>query len=144
MTELTDHERFRQPTVKRLGLEDGWALFCPHFLNLGVPVLFVDACLIPEAEHLGFEPFGTRKPDAPLPMVDLHMTLLGNGVTLHNAHRHRDLMTSHWFRAITLPQALQSASHVGILVGESYALDLTWSALWTCCIGAACPDSLLS
>lgn len=134
MTAVTNDERFRQPAIKRLGLDDGWWFFCPHFLNLGLPLVFVDACLLPEAEQLDLENFGSRKPHTPLPEIDFGVGLLGGRVGLYNTATPPKLVTAHWFRKLTLPRALQ-ATRVGLIVGDSYALELTWSALWTCRVG---------
>lgn len=136
MKAVPDYERFRQPTVKRLGLEEGWWFFCPHFLNLGLPLLFVDACLLPGAEDLGFESFGTRRPEIPLPSVDLRVELLGDGVSLYSSGRQSHFVAGHWFRKLRLLPLPAHDSSVGILVGDSYALQLTWSTLWRCRIGA--------
>lgn len=136
MTSGASYDSFLQPTVKRLGLDDGWWFFCTHFLNLGLPLVFIDSCLLPRAEDLGLEALGTRKPETPLPLVDLRITLLGNGVTLYNADASPPVVAAHWFRSLELPSA-RPASSVGIIVGDSYALQLSWSALWRCRIGAA-------
>lgn len=136
MTAAMDRERFRQPTVKRLGLEDGWWFFCSHFLNLGFPLLFVDACLFPEADQLGLENLDTRRPDTPWPPVDLRVGLLGGGARLYGATSPPRLVTGHWFRQITFPE-LPSPRIIGVAVGDSYALQLSMSAFWTCRVGTA-------
>lgn len=134
MTTATHHECFRQPTIKRLGLDDGWWFFGPHFLNLGLPLVFIDACLFPAAEELGLEHFGRRRPDSPLPSIDLGIGLLGDAVGLHVADQRQGFFAAHWFRQLRLPSPTQTTS-MAIVVGDSYALQLTWSALWTSHIG---------
>src|SRR4051794_13702527 len=87
--------RLQQPTIKRLGLDDGWWFFCPHFLNIGFPLLFIDACLLPEAEDLGLEQFGARSPHIPLPSANPRVRLFGGGVSLHTADPWHRMITSH-------------------------------------------------
>lgn len=135
MTLGPQSERYRQPTVKRLGMEDGWWFFCPHFLNLGVPLVFVDTCLVPEAGHRGLEVLGEREPDTPLLPAGLRIRSLGDGLSFYGTGRQPPLLASHWFRTLNLPQSLHSYPVIGVIVGDSYALQLTWSALWRCRIG---------
>lgn len=123
------------PTIKRLGFYDGWAAFEPTFLNFGCPSIFVDSCYLPEAESLGFEPFGTRPARDPLPEVAIRVRTDGPVITLSSASGN-NLIAIH---QMPLPQiaTLVRARQVIILVGGSWELSLSWSVLWDCRIGRA-------
>ena len=123
------------PPIKRLGFDDGWACFGPTFLNFGYPSIFVDACFTPGYDRLGFEPFGSRAPLSPLPGVEVHVHVLGACVSLLPTS---DAIpaASHYF-ALSEAGALRAACGLVVLVGDSWDLELSWSALWRCQVGLA-------
>lgn len=125
------------PQLARLGFDDGWLVLGPHFLNLGLPVL-IDHRLIDSAETLGLEPFGTRDPRQPLRPARVRVGIAGGGVWLWSSQRsRRALLAAHWFEPI--PGALLAQQSLGVvfMTGDTYAVQLSWSALWTCRIGIA-------
>lgn len=128
--------RIRQPQVRKLGLDDGWWFFCPHFLNFGFPVVFVDACFVPELTDLGLEELGSRRPGTPFPSIDIRVRLLGNSVSLYLGEE-RQLVANHLFRAVTLPAVRSAPSELGIIVGDSYALQLSACALFNSFVGCS-------
>lgn len=137
MTAIEAPERFRQPMIKRLGFEDGWWLLSPHFLKLGLPVVLVDECFLPEHALRHLEFFGTQKPEVPLPHSGMRVEWRGYGIQLYDTQRDSRALASNWYRTSTLPIPPATASVLLLLVGNSYALHESWSALWSSRVGVA-------
>lgn len=129
----------RNPTVARLGFDDGWLVLGPHFLKLGLPVLLVDHRLVGPVDGLGLESFGSRDPRRPLESAKIRAVLNGGGVSLWAASAaHQSLLAAHWFEPS--PAAVlesQPVQRLILIVGDTYDVELTWSALWTCFVGIA-------
>ncbi len=125
--------------VARLGFDHGWLHLPPTFLNLGVPVLLVDHRLLPEADRLGLEPFGTRNPHRPLPhtllVAELHPGPL-TSLWQHPRGRPRQLLAWHRPTAPdrTWPPGAPGGDAV-LIVGDTHAIQLGWHALWDAHIG---------
>lgn len=139
MTVLTGVPR-TIPTIARLGFDNGWLLLKPSFLNLGLPILFVDHRLLGPPAEFGLQPFASWDPNSPLPVASVAVAVLGNGVSLWSCDPKPRLFAWHWFdtqadiRIVPIPA-------IGILCGDSYSVELSWSALWSCHIGAVIPSS---
>lgn len=123
------------PPIKRLGFDDGWACFGPTFLNFGCPSIFVDACYLPAIDHLGFETFGARAARCPFPVVDVRVGVLGTDLSIYTRGL-ADPTAHHRFSAARCCP-LAAASHLILLVGDSWELELSWGALWRSQIGLA-------
>ncbi len=132
------------PQVARLGFHDGWLLLNPCFLNLGLPVLLIDHRILEGADRLGLEPFGSRNPRQPLPAANVRAEINGGGISLWSTWNSQPvLLAAHWFHSS--PAALPESQRLGRLIlitGDSYAVQLSWSALWTCRIGIATAPQL--
>lgn len=130
----------RMPQVARLGFDNGWLSLSPHFLNLGLPVLLVDYRLVEDVEMLKLESFGSRDPRQPLHTAGVQAEVSGGGVSLWSTYGQQPtLMAAYWREPI--PTALlhsQRLEHLILMIGDTYAVQLSWSALWTdCYIGIA-------
>lgn len=125
--------------MARLGFDDGWLLLNPTFLNLQKPVLLVDQVHIEPSDTLGLEPFGSRNPHCALPACRIEVGVIGNGVTLWTTQAgERCMLATHWFAAAPdIGRICCSSPEVVLLVGGTYAVEISWSALWTCLVGAA-------
>ena len=126
------------PQVARLGFDGGWLVLGPHFLNLGRPVLLVDRVHIGPCATFGLEPFGSRDPHSPLPASLIEVDLVGSEVSLWTAKcSDRCLLVARWFDDGESCDLVGDSPGVALLVGDSYAVEASWSALWTCMIGEA-------
>lgn len=135
---LAAHPRTALPPVARLGFDAGWLLLTPTFLNLQRPVLLVDQIHIGPTTGLGLEPFGSRDPRSPLGACGIEVVVAGSGVSLWSAPvEPRGLLATHWFDTCNYGDACWGSSEVVLLVGDTYAVDTSWSALWSCLIGKA-------
>ena len=132
----TDARLTMLPPVARLGFEDGWMLLSPTFLNLQRPVLLVDKVHIGPTTDLGLEPFGLRDPLVKLPMCRIDVAVAGNGISLWiDRRRSRSLLAAGWFEAVNPHDICANFGQVIVLLGDTYAIEASWSALWTCEIG---------
>jgi hypothetical protein len=127
--------RMPLPGVARLGFDDGWLLLGPTFLNLQRPVLLVDQALIASTAGLGLESFGSRNPRARLPVCGIGVLRCGSGVSLWTERS--SCLAYHWFDAAPPATAHPKVRQVVLLVGNTYEIEASWSALWTCLIGLA-------
>lgn len=125
----------RLPPLARLGFDDGWLMLRPTFLNLRRPVLLVDKLLLGSIVGLGLEPFGSRDPRARLPDCRVEVAVVGNSVSLWSESR--SCMASHWFDRVDPRVDFARFAEMVLLVGSTYAIESSWSALWTCSIGQA-------
>lgn len=126
------------PPVARFGFDDGWLLLKPTFLNLQGPVLLVDQIHIGTPITHGLEPFGSRDPRLRLPVCRIRVVICGSGVTLWTTRdRQRCLIAAHWFEAPDVPTICWGSAEMVLLVGDTYAVQTSWCALWTCLIGKA-------
>lgn len=126
------------PTVARLGFDDGWLLLNPTFLNLQKPVLLVDQIHTGPHAGLGLEPFGSRDPRSSLPACRIRLVVAGSGVSLWTTlGEHAGLLATHWFEAHDAPTTCCGSTELILFVGDTYAVEMSWSALWTCSIGKA-------
>lgn len=121
------------PPVKRLGFDDGWARFGSTFLNFGRPSIFIDSCYLPEAALLGFESFATWPGDDPLPRPNICALVLGSNIRLHSATS-GNLLASHRYE-VARAEPLSMGKELVVFVGDSWALSLSWSALWRSVFG---------
>jgi hypothetical protein len=135
------------PLVAQLGFDHGWLCLSPSFLNLQLPVLLVDRRLLPDPTQLGLDPFGSRDPRLPLPTTlivvqhhpgamisiwdhhpgDPSAQLLG----WHRAIPTRDVQHASWVHAGG------GASRAILIIGDTYRIELCWTALWESHIGHA-------
>jgi hypothetical protein len=127
--------RMPLPGVARLGFDDGWLLLGPTFLNLQRPVLLVDHALLGSMNGLGLEPFGSRNPRLSLPECEVDVLRCGSGVSLWTERS--SCLASHWFGAAPSASVLTRVPHMILLVGKTYEVEASWSALWACLIGLA-------
>lgn len=125
----------RLPPVARLGFDGGWLLLGPTFLNLRRPVLLVDALLLGSTVGLGLELFGSRDPRARLPNCRVEVGVMGNSVTLWSEPR--SCLATHWFDWVDPENDFARFTELVLLVGSTYAIESSWSALWTCSVGHA-------
>jgi len=127
------------PPVARLGFDDGWLFLDSTFLNLQKPVLLVDQVHIGPSNTLGLEPFGSRNPRRGLPACRIEVGVVGNGVTLWTTRKgERSMLAAHWFAAAPdIGRICCASSQVVLIVGDTYAVGTSWSALWTCLIGSS-------
>lgn len=125
--------------MARLGFDDGWFCLGPSFLNLGLPVLLVDHRIIGPVGRLGLEPFGSRNPRQPLESAKIRAVINGNGVSVWTASGpHPSLLAAHWFEPS--PPALRESQRVRrfiLIVGDTFDVEVSWSALWNSFIGLA-------
>ena len=133
MTIATPMSPAALPSFRRLGLDDGWATFGSTFLNFGCPSIFLDRCLLPDAARLGFELLGSRPASEPLPSVAVQARILGTSIALYSASS-GDLIATHECSARTGSFAI-APGQVIIMTGDSWDLELSWSALWRSRIG---------
>lgn len=126
------------PPVARLGFDDGWLVLGPTFLNLQTPVLLVDQVHIGPHTGFGLEPFGSRDPRSSFPACLIRLVVAGNGVSLWTTlGEHLGLLATHWFEAPVVSTIFMGSPSVVLLVGDTYAVQTSWSAMWTCLIGEA-------
>lgn len=120
--------------VARLGFDDGWLLLGPTFLNLQCPLLLVDQALIGTTAGFGLELFGHRDPRSALPVCGINVLSSGSGVSLWTEPS--TCLASHWFDS---PVATADANvpQLVLLIGNTYEVEMSWSALWACVIGLA-------
>ena len=121
------------PTIARLGFDDGWLILGPHFLNFGLPSLLVDHRIAGDA-GLGLETFGAHSPRDPWPWAPVQVCRADGHVSIWS-RRSPVLIASRWFAEE--PAALDGYDQVIAMVGDTHAVQLSWSALWTCRIGLA-------
>jgi hypothetical protein len=113
------------PRVDRAGFDDGWLILGPHFLNFGVPSLLVDYRLADEA-GCGLEIFGVHRPEEAWIPAAVHITsTAANGGIWGN--QSIVLIASRRFgRGL---EVLDGYDELIVMVGDTYAVQLTWSAL---------------
>jgi hypothetical protein len=127
------------PALARLGCDDGWLSLSPYFLNFRTPVLLVDQQIVGWPQRLGLEPFGDRDPSRSLPTSTIRTSISGGGVALYARSRTgQALLAAHWFDDHEAPiHRWPSTRTIVLIVGDSRAVQLSWSAIWTCWIGRA-------
>lgn len=121
------------PTVARLGFDDGWLLLGPTFLKLQRPVLLVDRMHLGSTAGLGFESFGSRDPRLGLPVCGVEIHICGSGVSLWT--KPSTCLASHWFDTVHSSVVQVVSPDVVLLVGDTYGVEASWSALWMCFVG---------
>ena len=133
MTALTPTGTAMFPEVARLGFDAGWLILGPHFLKFGLPTVLVDHRIAGDAS-LGLEIFGAHRPGTPwapalvqVCRVRRHVSLLSTPSLV--------LIASRSFAQD--PAALDGYSQVLAMVGDTHAIQLSWSALWAGRIGLA-------
>lgn len=121
------------PTVARVGFDDGWLILGPHFLNFRLPSLLVDYRLAGEAGR-GLETFGAHRPTDPWTLAAVHIRsayghlgIVGNQPAV--------LIASRWLGEGL--RVMHGYDKMIVMVGDTHAVQLSWSALWTCRIGLA-------
>ena len=121
----------RLPRIARLGFDDGWLVLAPTFLNLGVPILLVDYQIVGPTD-LGLEPFSSHRPATPWARAKAHLDQHGGSLALWTDDPPR-LVTERWLDLGTC--RIDEYQHMILLVGDTQAVQLSWSALWSCSIG---------
>lgn len=119
------------PAAARLGFDRGWLFLQPTFLNFGLPAVLIDRRLISNPD-LGLEPLAQRDPFTPWCEANARLRDC-NGVLGLWQRRPEELVAVN-------PQpaaATSGASHdrIILLVGDTYEIGLSWSALWACRAG---------
>lgn len=123
------------PPLARLGFDYGWLMLRPTFLNLRRPVLLVDKQLLGSTLGRGLEPFGSRDPRKRLPDCRVEVGIVGHTVNLWSESS--SCLASHWFDWVNPQDDFATSGEMVLLVGSTYAVESSWSALWTCKIGRA-------
>jgi hypothetical protein len=122
--------------VARLGFDDGWLMLSRRFLNFGLPVLLVDYRLLEPVQWLGLEHFGLRDPRRRLRTIKVQAEVAGGGVILWSTPAtKRSLLAAHWFEQVPAPLHDRALDSMILITGDTYRVQLSWSALWTCSIG---------
>lgn len=119
------------PRIARLGFDDGWLILGPTFFNFGVPSILIDYQLVGPTD-LGLEPFGTRDPAAPWAPATACWRRSSGTLGLWTDDP-ATLVIERWFDFGT--HAIDGYDQMILLVGDTRAVELSWSALWTCSIG---------
>lgn len=119
----------RLPQVAHVGFDHGWLLLGPTFLNLGMPMLLIDKLFVGDVATYGLEEFGARDPHSPLPASHLLVERSGRFVGL------QDLCSTDREPIVvgTIPDPtdlLSSWEHLVLAVGDTWAAEHSWSALW--------------
>jgi len=127
------------PALARLGFDYGWLFLSPRFLNLGQPSLLVDRQLIGDAQKLGLEPFGCHDPRHPFSTTKILVGLRFAEVSLWSVLSSAPRLLARASVDKDLPEIadIARARCCNVIVGDTYAVQLSWSALWRCDIGAA-------
>lgn len=130
--------RTSQPPVARLGFDEGWLLLGPTFLDLRRPVLLVDKILIGPTSTLGLEPFNSRNPRVRLNVCRIQVVTAGSGISLWTGSgASRCLLAAGWEVASRSRDICWATHDIILLVGDTYAVEVSWSAIFACLIGAA-------
>ena len=119
------------PAVARLGFDRGWHFLAPTFLNFKVPAVLIDHRLIDDA-NLNLESFANHHPDTPWRTGNALLRLSVETISLWQRQPEQLITTTV---PSTAASDLSSPRPLILLVGDSYNVQLTWSALWTCHIG---------
>uniref|UniRef100_UPI00321FE241 hypothetical protein n=1 Tax=Paracoccus sp. TaxID=267 RepID=UPI00321FE241 len=130
--------RERLPQVAHVGFDHGWLLLGPSFLNLGMPMLLVDRVFLGDVAAFGLERFGTRDPHTRLPKSHLVVERSGRFIGIRG-DRSTDgtLIAIGAFSDPTCLDPLSVSKHLVLAVGETWAAEHSWSALWRFCVGVA-------
>ena len=132
------------PTVTRVGFDHGWLCLSRCFLNLGSPVLLVDRLLLglEDGYSLGLELFGLRNPRYALPETRIRIEFHVGHLVALCADRHPEppvLLAWHQYNVSC--SAWQGAAEgdgpIVLMIGNTYAVENNWAALWECYIGLA-------
>lgn len=124
------------PAVARVGFDHGWYLTGPTFLNLGVPLLLVDQLFVGDPAGYRLERLGGRNPHEPLPMGTLTVQRSGRYVALHTRH-HIEPLTIGAFADPMVLDHLDRTDRVAMAVGDTWAVEQSWCAVFRCAIGIA-------
>lgn len=132
----------RLPPLARLGFDYGWLFLSPRFLKLGQPCLLVDRQLVGDLHGLGLEPFGRRDPQQPFTTTKIVVRVRGRQLSLWAAPRSTPSLLAVADVDTESPDTTYLARAVCfmLLVGDTYTVQLSWSALWTCDVGLAMVD----
>lgn len=129
----------------RLGFDRGWLRLDPSFLNLGLPSVLVDHRLIGPVRDLGFERFGDHNPARSFPSVSVVAEVWGQyAITLFTERRgglgRGPVLAQTWFdnqHTASWSTSLRNDQELLIMVGDTFAIELGWAALWDANIGCA-------
>lgn len=119
------------PTIARFGFDDGWLILGPHFLKFGLPGLLIDYRLADEVCE-GLETFGARHPENPWTPAAVDIRCTNGYVGIWTKHP-TALVASRWLGKDL--DRLKGYDRLLVMVGDTHAVQLSWSALWTCRIG---------
>ena len=120
------------PAVARLGFDRGWHFLAPTFLNFKMPTVLIDHRLIDDAD-LNLEPFADHHPDTPWRTANALLRLSSETISLWQ--RQPEQLITTIFRP-SGANRLDDSNQLILIIGDTYDVQLTWSALWTCHIGA--------
>ena len=120
------------PAVARLGFDRGWLVLAPTFLNLGLPTLLVDHRLVGDA-NLNLEPFADHRPGKNWQEANSSIRIYWDGTIGLWQTSPEELITTQL--RPTGWNDLAGHNQCLLVVGETYHVQLTWSALWRCAIG---------
>lgn len=120
------------PPIARLGFDDGWLLLGPTFLNFKLPAIVVDHRLVGPT-GFGLETFADRTPGDPWSRSTIDVLRCGGQIALRSPQI--GSFASHWFDRSAY--VLNGFKKLILIIGDTHALELSWSELWECSIGIA-------
>ena len=121
----------RLPRIARPGFDDGWLVLAPTFLMFGVQVLLIDYLLVGPTD-LGIEMFGNHKPTMPWAPAKAHLDQHGGSLALWTDDP-QILVAQRWLDLGA--HRVDEYHQMILLVGDTQAVQLSWSALWGCSVG---------
>ena len=124
------------PRIARIGFDHGWHLTGPTFLNLGIPVLLVDQLFVGDPGTYRLEVLGGRNPRTPLPTSNLTVQWSGRFVALYAPH-HAEPLAIGAFADPSVLRHLDRTRIVAVAVGDTWAIEQSWCALFRAAIGIA-------
>lgn len=124
---------WQQPVrpVAQIGFGCGWLVLASTFLNFGLPAVLVDSRLVQEP-NLGIELFANHDPS--LPWREADACLRYSDGTLGLWRLRPEQLIAGEFQAGGMA-GLARHDRVILLLGNSYNVQLSWSALFDCRIG---------
>ena len=131
---MTTSTCWQQPVrpVAHIGFGCGWLVLAPTFLNFGLPAVLVDSRLVQDT-NLRLEPFANHDPSLPWREADACLRYSPGTLELWRL-RPEQLIAAEFQAGGTA--VLARHDRVILLVGNSYDVQLSWSALFDCLIGA--------
>lgn len=121
--------------LARIGFGSGWLILAPTFLNFGLPAVLVDYRLIQDAD-LQLEPFASHDPLAPWWEANARLRYSDGKLGLWRLGPERLIAAELQVGGAAGIAELSSHNRMVLLIGDTYDVQLSWSALWGCRIGA--------